>query len=87
MGDPSDMSIGSPNDRSHADEIDGREFVNRMIDAMAATDVKVWLEERRDNCIRISRTKSGHDRQGWLEDAAFFSAAIGLIDWTADNRS
>ena len=64
-----------------------RVFVKRMIEAMSAADVKAWLEERNANCHRHARTKTGKDREGWLEDAAFFAAAIGLIDWTVENRN
>jgi len=64
-----------------------QEFIIRKIETLAAADVKNWLEERRNNCIRHAQTKVGTDRAGWLEDAAFFCAAIGLIDWTVDTRS
>lgn len=38
-----------------------------------------WLLDRRDNCIRLSKTKAGDDRKGWEEDAAYFHAAAKLI--------
>lgn len=38
-----------------------------------------WLKERQANCIRIAKTKQRQDRQGWLEDAAYFQAAIEAV--------
>jgi hypothetical protein len=32
-----------------------------------------WIEEREQNALRIADSKHGADRQGWLEDAAYFS--------------
>ena len=34
-----------------------------------------WLEERKLNALRIAQTKTGEDKTGWLEDAAYFSLA------------
>lgn len=38
-------------------------------------DLKNWLKERELNARRIASGKTGHDRDGWLEDAAYFKAA------------
>lgn len=39
-----------------------------------------WLEERRQNCLRIAKTKTGDDRQGWLEDASYFARSRAAVD-------
>lgn len=38
-----------------------------------------WLEERLKNCVRIANTKTGRDKGGWDEDAAYFKLAIRAI--------
>lgn len=63
-----------------------RASVIRRLEGMTAESVKSWMVDRQANCLRIAGTKRGADRDGWLEDAAYFSAAIGLIDWTADEH-
>ena len=46
---------------------------------MSDHQVIEWLKERRTNCLRIAAEKTGSDRAGWYEDAAYFEAAIMLI--------
>lgn len=60
-----------------------QEIVRRKIEELDPQKVRAWLHDRLANCHRIARTKDGADRDGWLEDAAYFAAAIGMIDWTA----
>lgn len=61
------------------------EYIRRMVEAMTPDDVRGWLQDRRDNCQRIARSKRGEDRKGWLDDVAFFTAAVGLIDAAMNN--
>lgn len=42
-------------------------------------DTLDWLEERKENCIRHAMKKTGKDREGWIEDGAYFGHAISLI--------
>lgn len=59
-----------------------REFINRTIESLDPANVRSWLVDRQENCLRHARSRAGADREGWLEDYAYFSAAIGMIDWT-----
>lgn len=43
------------------------------------SDVTAWLRERLDNCQRLAARKAGTDRAGWLEDAAYFTAALNAV--------
>lgn len=44
-----------------------------MSEPVSKLTVAEWLEERRANCIRLSKHS---DREGWLEDASYFAQAI-----------
>ena len=59
----------------------------RALESLDQSTVREWLTERQTNCLRHARNRTGADREGWLIDYAFFSAAIGMIDWTALERS
>ena len=47
---------------------------------ISASQVKEWLRERQSNCVRIAMTKNASDRDGWIEDAAYFSKALAIIN-------
>lgn len=54
---------------------------------MASDNLKLWLEERRANCINIARMKrEKRDRESWLEDACYFHAAIQAVDDLSKSR-
>jgi len=46
---------------------------------MEPKDVVCWLEARQRNCLRIAKEKHGKDRDGWIEGARYFQAAISLL--------
>jgi hypothetical protein len=54
-------------------------YLRKFTDAITPNDVRGWFQERLENCLRHAANNSGEDRRGWLEDAAFFSAAVDLV--------
>lgn len=38
--------------------------------------LKEWVQERLVNCMRLADTKTGADRDGWLEDARYFRVIL-----------
>lgn len=56
-------------------------FVTRLLEQLDPAKVRAWLTDRQANCYRHASTRHGQDREGWLEDAAYFAAAVGMIDW------
>ena len=63
---------GLPEKRSPSRNKNRKDVCNRE-------DVIAWLQERRDNCIRIADVKPTKEVEGWLDDAQYFDAAIMLI--------
>ena len=45
----------------------------------AALTVLEWAEERRANTYRLAATKTGADRDGWLEDAAYWEQIVAVL--------
>ena len=43
-----------------------------------------WLKDRELNCRRLASGKTGSDRDGWIEDAEHFQAALAEIERLAD---
>lgn len=40
-----------------------------------------WARERYANTLRLAGEKTGADREGWLEDAAYWREIVALISW------
>ena len=41
--------------------------------------VEHWIRERLNNCFKIAASKVGRDREGWLEDAFYFTETIHAL--------
>lgn len=58
-----------------------------MAELKSKQQVADWLAERRNNAVRIAAEKRGADRNGWLEDAAYFAVAIRMILGSQDGAA
>ena len=58
--------------------------VRAALEGMTRESVRDWLRERAQNAMSIALEKSGAEKDGWLEDVAFFSAAAALVSLTID---
>lgn len=41
--------------------------------------LKEWVRDRKNNCLRIAESKTGADRDGWLEDASYFQQILDIL--------
>ncbi len=46
---------------------------------LGALSVVEWVRERLDNCERHAGLRAGKDRDGWLEDAAYFREILAIL--------
>jgi hypothetical protein len=51
------------------------------------TQLAEWVRERLDNCQRLAATKTGADRDGWLEDAHYFAEILRVVSATVEPKS
>jgi hypothetical protein len=49
--------------------------------------LRAWVAERLANCERIAATKTGADRDGWLEDAANFRELLSCVPLSIQSNS
>lgn len=78
------MEIIDPGHTYRLSVLDGKEPVD-AVELLTGGEKLVlihWLEERRSNCARIAKTKTGHDKRGWNEDESYFALAIRAIKAT-----
>ncbi len=38
-----------------------------------------WLEEQLANSMRLAEEKTGDDRAGWIEDAAYYAKTLAIL--------
>lgn len=50
------------------------------VGSMEGLGLRAWLVERYESAMAIAARKTNADRAGWLEDAAYFKAAVKALD-------
>jgi len=46
-----------------------------------------WVLDRYENCVRLAQAKRGKDRNGWLEDAAYFREILKVLQLAAERQA
>jgi hypothetical protein len=49
-------------------------------------DLVNWMKMRKENCLILAAQRRGEDRDGWLEDAAYFEAAVLDLEYLERNN-
>jgi hypothetical protein len=68
---------------SNQQDLDDLENARALGKALDTDAVSEWLKQRHLNCLRIASNKDGKDRDEWVEDAAYFYAALRLVNRSA----
>lgn len=55
------------------------ETIITKLNKLTPARVHAWIVERLENACRIASTKTGADRDGWLNDAAYLAGASTLL--------
>lgn len=60
------------------------ESVGYLCDAHAVERVRPkviqWMRERYENCVHFAAQTTGNERDGWMEDSAYFILAIKMLE-------
>ena len=64
----------------------GTKEAGAILDCLSAEDAYDWLQERLQNARGIAATKTGAERDGWIEDAAYFAAAAAFVVAHGDRK-
>jgi len=66
-------------DGSTALPVDDKKYIHKFACAVKPEDATGWIFDRLENSLRQAKAKTGTDRRGWLEDAAFYTVVLEMM--------